>query len=114
MKRSLRSLAALAFRTHPIAFVAAWVTLASCICDVLNGWYFNSGRLEAVSDVVGLASIPIWLPLSLKFEREQKRIQKGHCVDCGYDLRASPDRCPECGAIPRTSAMTERAKQVAE
>ncbi len=55
----------------------------------------------------GSLFVPLWMPtllfagLSYTFVapvyRRRKRKKLGLCVKCGYDLRASKDRCPECG-----------------
>jgi hypothetical protein len=54
----------------------------------------------------------MWLPLlyapiiwkrQIRERVRRNRIRHGLCPDCRYDMRATPDRCPECGAIPQQS-----------
>jgi hypothetical protein len=53
-------------------------------------------------------TVPLWILVLVSgtpwaSRRIWKRLHyraSGSCHACGYDLRATPDRCPECGTIP--------------
>jgi hypothetical protein len=64
-------------------------------------------RVRLAVAVAITAFLPAIFAASLLFRRfsRQGRRGKGLCLICGYDLRATPGRCPECGSVPEPKAV---------
>jgi hypothetical protein len=60
--------------------------------------YLSGGWL-----LLAAAPLPLWRATRFMWSRwaARRRRDAGLCMACGYDLRATPDRCPERGTIPR-------------
>ena len=62
------------------------------------GWYDGSV----------VAGVPFWFLACVaaaaggwSLRKRRTPPDADRCLSCGYDLRATPERCPECGAVPR-------------
>ena len=55
--------------------------------------------------LVCLIALPMPVLAITRFRRRHKRQRSGACLNCGYDLRATPERCPECGRVPQSGAV---------
>ena len=64
---------------------------ARCFYLTISNWWLPSW----ISLVI--CSVTFCLCDPLRNTRRRKRKKLGLCVKCGYDLRASKDRCPERG-----------------
>lgn len=58
-----------------------------------------------VSDWILSAAFALCALLAWRKVAELRRRERpGLCPTCGYDLRATPERCPECGTVCQTPA----------
>jgi hypothetical protein len=79
-----------------------WSTIAtSGRRQWLGQFHFSHGNFGVIVMVpywpvmlISLAGPTMWLA-----GRRKDRRRRGLCAACGYDLRASPQRCPECGSV---------------
>jgi hypothetical protein len=59
-------------------------------------------RMFHVWPVAALAAVlpVLWCVRHRRDRRAAARLASGQCVRCGYDCRATPGQCPECGTVP--------------
>jgi hypothetical protein len=74
-----------------------------------QGYFRTSAtaRMSAVTVPLWVVAVLILLPPGIGQARryvQRRWRRRGLCASCGYDLRATPGRCPECGTV--TSAAS--------
>jgi hypothetical protein len=69
-------------------------------------WYAGKPRGDGAGPMYELF-VPHWLSALMtsilpavwlmRWQKRRAGNVRGNCLTCGYDLRATPERCPECG-----------------
>jgi hypothetical protein len=57
--------------------------------------------------IIGLLSSILPMQFLMKHRLRSHRSRRCCCIGCGYDLRASTDRCPECGRLVASTTTSD-------
>ena len=90
-------------------YVYLMLAVAACIACLLVRLLMFIPPEVVVSGTIILAVVTAFITWRGRDRIHRERDIAGLCLGCGYDLRASRDRCPECGApIDNDRARRER------
>ena len=98
-----KSLATLATVLLPVASAGFVIYLAAESRLVPDFRVPPAASLSVPVRLVGASCLPlaVWCGAFLRrHERALRQGWTGFCPGCGYDLSATPARCPECGRVP--------------
>jgi len=103
----------------PFVLLIAWFVISSIFGFLMERYGFLQ-RAYAVQDGLIIVNLIVLFALSSwSVRRSRSKQKKGYCPICDYDLRATPDRCPECGfsenfempAADNSSSQTKFVRQ---
>lgn len=106
---------ALVFMSKPAEWPAKlpWAG-KSLSAEIISGNSDGSTKYDARVFSTGVSIWTNWLVLAAavgavhahyRARRTPKFLGEGQCRQCGYDIRATPARCPECGAVVAVSVV---------
>jgi hypothetical protein len=85
-------------RTSPAS--NRWLWLSHVRKSISFGRITDETIFYVHSLLIFLAAAVLPVIWTRRFVHRRRASRIGLCPRCGYDLRATPDRCPECGTIP--------------